>query len=53
MPAEAVDLVSRLLQYSPKLRSTALSTTSSWVQTWAWHLVPFLNHCCFTALSIM
>jgi len=24
MPAEAVDLVSRLLQYSPKLRSTAL-----------------------------
>jgi len=28
MPAEAVDLVSRLLQYSPKLRSTAVSVTS-------------------------
>lgn len=25
MPSEAVDLVSRLLQYSPNLRSTAVS----------------------------
>lgn len=28
MPPEAVDLVSRLLQYSPNLRSTAVSTNS-------------------------
>jgi hypothetical protein len=29
MPAEAVDLVSRLLQYSPNLRSTAVSTNTT------------------------
>lgn len=28
MPPEAVDLVSRLLQYSPNLRSAAVSITS-------------------------
>lgn len=39
MPPEAVDLVSRLLQYSPNLRCTAVSvflspcTTSSWIIT--------------------
>lgn len=39
MPAEAVDLVSRLLQYSPTLRCTAVSNLSLYVHLRFW------SHC--------
>lgn len=50
MPAEAVDLVSRLLQYSPYLRSTAVSVVVALFEPTPFFRESFSSwhHCCVT-----
>ncbi|XP_018676230.2 shaggy-related protein kinase alpha isoform X1 [Musa acuminata AAA Group] len=50
MPPEAVDLVSRLLQYSPNLRCTAVSTECLYLNRQLWHV--YLIHFSFPLIQL-